>query len=91
MIYNQNNDVRNGGGLRLFQCANITVRNMTLPNKNPSILLDVVAVDHAAQTVKIKPQRAKEPTCTRSSRPKKPRNSALPRFKKFRKGSQLHP
>ena len=52
--------------MRLSQCANITVRNMKLrEDQNPTILLEVVATDRAAKTVKVKPKElGKEPTFT---------------------------
>lgn len=43
--------------MSLSQCANVTVRNMKLrEDQNPSILLEVVAADRAAKTVKVKPK-----------------------------------
>ena len=56
ILYNKN-PYRKTASLELRDCANITVRNMQMREYlNPSIMLDVVAVDRAAKTVKIKPK-----------------------------------
>jgi len=80
ILFNQSNDKLKGAFLHFLDCANITVRNMKLREyKNPSIMLDVLAVDKAAKTVKVKPKEG-ERTDLHNVFPSGPKSHAILRF-----------